>query len=84
MTCNPLIGQHVHYVSYGTPDGEHQSTCRAAIITAQYDATGDFNAIMVLNPTGTFFNNTPYSDTHEPGTWHWPPHHTNNPKETEN
>lgn len=28
----PRVGDHVHYVSYGTPGGEYHSLCRAAII----------------------------------------------------
>lgn len=27
------VGDTVHYVSYGTPGGEYESECRAAIIT---------------------------------------------------
>lgn len=29
----PLVGTPVHYVSFGTPGGEYQSVCRAAIVT---------------------------------------------------
>jgi hypothetical protein len=29
----PTVGRNVHYVSYGTPNGEYASLCRAAIIT---------------------------------------------------
>lgn len=29
----PSVGRMVHYVSYGTPGGEYDSKCRAAVIT---------------------------------------------------
>jgi hypothetical protein len=29
----PSVGRVVHYVSYGTPGGEHRRECRAATIT---------------------------------------------------
>lgn len=29
----PTVGRSVHYVSYGTPDGEYTSQCRAATVT---------------------------------------------------
>jgi hypothetical protein len=29
----PTVGRMVHYVSYGTPNGEYTSQCRAAIVT---------------------------------------------------
>lgn len=29
----PSVGRMVHYVSYGTPNGEYKSVCRAAVIT---------------------------------------------------
>ncbi|MGI5292890.1 hypothetical protein ACQEVF_57600 [Nonomuraea polychroma] len=29
---HPTLGQLVHYQSYGTPQGEHPSTCRAAMV----------------------------------------------------
>ncbi len=29
----PSVGRIVHYVSYGTPNGEYQAECRAAVIT---------------------------------------------------
>jgi len=28
----PTVGRIVHYVSFGTPDGEYTSQCRAAIV----------------------------------------------------
>lgn len=65
------VGRIVHYVSYGTPNGEFTSACRAAIITRVYrDNVVD---LFVMNPEGLFLNHTvQYSDEHNGGTWHWP------------
>jgi hypothetical protein len=58
----PTVGRIVHYVSYGTPNGEYPSTCRAAIVTAidTYQDGGDQHighiSLAVLNPEGMFFN----------------------------
>lgn len=49
----PSVGRIVHYVSYGTPGGEYESTCRAAIVT---EVTGSAVGLCVLNPEGQFFN----------------------------
>lgn len=51
----PAVGRIVHYVSYGTPGGEYDKECRAAVIT---QANPDTMAVglAVLNPTGMFFN----------------------------
>ena len=88
----PSVGRIVHYVSYGTPGGEYASQCRAAII-AGMPGPDDVQSrnidtpvdLVVLNPTGLFFNRCPYdeggtSDTpgapetrsYRGGTWHWP------------
>lgn len=61
----------VHYVSYGTPGGEYQKACRAAVITGMgeplsYPTHGvgiddllndgaQLVDLCVLNPTGMFF-----------------------------
>lgn len=58
----PTVGHAVHYVSYGTPGGEYESECRAAIITETGADDGLPEHLMpgvglaVLNPTGMFFN----------------------------
>jgi hypothetical protein len=61
----PSIGCIVHYVSYGTPDGEYSSQCRAAIVTevgefrvpeGQEPPAGTPVSLCVLNPTGQFFS----------------------------
>jgi hypothetical protein len=77
MQSRPSIGRVVHYVSYGTPGGEFESTCRAAIVT-EVDEFGSGVGLCVLNPTGIFLNQHVPND--EPladssllgGTWHWP------------
>jgi hypothetical protein len=66
----PALGRIVHYVSFGTPGGEHPSTCRAAIITevhAQYAAS-----LAVFNPSGLFLDQAIARDqeTFGGGTWH--------------
>lgn len=73
----PTIGRIVHYVAYGTPGGEFPAgVCRAAVIS---EVNGEPNpntlvGLVVLNPTGLFFNrNVPLGeDGKGPGTWHWP------------
>lgn len=71
----PTVGTIVHYVSYGTPGGEFQSECRAAIIAGvrPYDANSTLDCdLVVFNPQGLFFNCVPYSAEPKGGTWHWP------------
>jgi hypothetical protein len=80
----PTVGRIVHYTSYGTPNGEYTSVCRAAIITEVHPLPpGELGmpdvALTVLNPSGIFFNpHCNHSDAvdedgeHHGGTWHWP------------
>ena len=84
----PSIGRIVHYVSYGTPGGEFQKACRAAIITAVHsndEVSGEpiedeLVALAVLNPTGMFFQELcPHDEKKNEvnnnwagGSWHWP------------
>jgi hypothetical protein len=81
----PSIGRVVHYVSYRTPGGEYTSQCRAAIIAAVDAQPEDAPwlepvTLVVLNPTGMFFNARCLHDEAETaagrrgagGTWHWP------------
>lgn len=73
-----LIGQTVHYVSYGTPGGEYTSECRAAVITALSafcEAHMQCMQLVVINPEGMYFNShVPYNGgtQQREGTWHWP------------
>lgn len=76
----PSVGRVVHYVSYGTPNGEYTSQCRAAIVTEVINDM--YCGLAVLNPTGMFFNQCDYDEWDgtdtvpgaEPqgGSWHWP------------
>lgn len=75
----PSIARMVHYVSYGTPNGEYESACRAAVITGVPEPTTEdgqttvFASLCVLNPTGMFFNQfVVHDEDKSPGTWHWP------------
>jgi len=73
----PTICRMVHYVSYGTPNAEYTSECRAAVVTEVLnpgDATlGETVGLCVLNPTGVFFNRTiAHDEQRSPGSWHWP------------
>lgn len=83
----PSVGRVVHYVSHGTPpraDGSqaYTSQCRAAIIAevpwADDRKLSDSVGLVVMNPTGMFFNSgVPHEEPDEAGetiggTWHWP------------
>jgi hypothetical protein len=76
----PSVGRIVHYVSYGTPGGEYTSQCRAAIV-AGVPGPSDLDSrdvdtpvdLVVLNPTGMFFNRCKQDEAAKAGgTWHWP------------
>lgn len=71
LVMKPSIGRVVHYVSYGTPNGEYPSECRAAIVTeipgthaTRNGVLGPLVGLCVLNPTGQFFNR---EIQHDPG-----------------
>lgn len=65
----PTIGRIVHYISYGTPNGEFKPQHRAAIITAVWrNGTVD---LAILNPSGMYFNLRVKKGERE-GQWHWP------------
>lgn len=76
----PTVGRIVHYVSYGTPNGEYTSQCRAAVVTEIVAEPGTDGitpwrvSLAVLNPGGMFFDrNLPQSEEQKVGgTWHWP------------
>jgi hypothetical protein len=75
----PYIGQVVHYRSYGTPNGEYQSVCRAAIVTEVDPEDPGHIGLIAMNPTGLFFHalsdgGCHYSLGAEGGTWHWLDH----------
>lgn len=73
MQQKPSVGRMVHYQAYGSPNGEHKSLPRAAIITEVED-DGETVGLCVLNPTGQYFNRgTKFSHEPKPGHWNWPP-----------
>lgn len=74
----PTVGRIVHYQSYGTPGGEYLAQPRAAVVSeVNADPNpGELIGVVVLNPTGMFFNrNVPHApnDVPTPGAWNWPP-----------
>jgi len=78
MEQKPSIGRIVHYQSHGSPDGQHKSEPRAAVITAVVKDDGEGDGLLVslcvLNPTGMYFDpQVPFSETPKPGCWRWPP-----------
>jgi hypothetical protein len=88
MSQKPSVGRIVHYTSYGTPGGEYQSVCRAAVVTSVYpmderdrramallpDVEPYWIDLCVLNPEGMYFNRTVRHGglENKGGTWHWP------------
>lgn len=74
----PSVGRIVHYQSHGSPNGQHKSEPRAAIITATYPddpQSAPRVDLCVLNPTGMYFDRgTGFSETPQAGFWTWPPH----------
>lgn len=78
----PTVGRIVHYQSHGSPNGQHKSEPRAAVVTAVRDVpviedpgvTAVEVDLCVLNPTGLFFNQrVPFSPEPQAGCWSWPP-----------
>lgn len=71
MDQKPSVGRIVHYISYGTPNGEFKPEHRAAIITAVHDESDEQVDLCVLNPTGMYFNQGVNKGDRE-GQYHWP------------
>ena len=69
----PTIGRIVHYHSYGTPGGEFKPEPRAAVVAAVHE--DEEVSVVVLNPSGLFFNKAKHApdDKPTPGHWNWPP-----------
>jgi hypothetical protein len=76
------VARMVHYVSYGTPGGEYGSECRAAVVSGvrANDFYPQLADLVVLNPTGLFFNSKSLQSEAEylGGTWHYPMQCRNN------
>lgn len=83
MEQKPGIGRIVWYQAHGSPNGEHKSEPRPAIITrVRIDDLGgrpgpvgsfpELCDLAVFNPTGMFFNACRYDPNAGPGTWRWP------------
>ena len=71
-TINPTIGRIVHYQSHGSPNGEHKSEPRAAVVTKVHSPTDV--GLFIMNPTGFFLpEHVPYSEEPKAGHWNWPP-----------
>lgn len=67
---NPTIGRIVWYQAHGSPNGEHKSEPRPAIISKVH--ADDVVDLTVFNPSGLFFNRCTYDAAGGPGTWRWP------------
>jgi hypothetical protein len=67
------VGRIVHYQAYGTPGGEFKSQPRAAIVAEVHD--DEEVTVVVLNPSGLFFNRVKHAPNDAPtaGHWNWPP-----------
>ena len=70
---NPTVGRIVHYVARGSADGTFPPVCRAAVIAEVRSDDPTVCALVVLNPSGIFFDwSVQREDDHMGGTWHWP------------
>ena len=82
----PSVGRVVHYVSFGSPGGEFESTCRAAMITdvgglvdarrypnREISTDDEVADLAVFQPEGVYFaQGVLHDEQHSAGTWHWP------------
>lgn len=71
------VGRIVHYVAYGTPNGEYAQGAHRAAIVVELSNKAEVAEIgrcglLIFNPTGMHFNWATYSEEPLPGTWHWP------------
>lgn len=73
ITPKASIGRIVHYQKYGTAGGEHLSEPSPAVITKVLNEETQECMLFVMNPSGVYFNATPYSEKPKPGCWSWPP-----------
>lgn len=69
---HPILGEAVHYVSYGTPSGEYSSKCRAAVVTdTNVGQDGRLTSLFIMNPRGVFFDDCPHDEDRKPGSFHF-------------
>jgi hypothetical protein len=73
------IGRIVMYVPEGshTPEAHNSAKVLPAIIVRTWEETSYENdevnlKVFTDGPTDTWRTSVPYSETKEPGTWHWP------------
>lgn len=71
MDQKPSIGRVVWYQAHGSPNGQHKSKPRPAMVTEVAD-DGTSCHLVVFNPTGQFFNLCKFDPAGSPGTWRWP------------
>lgn len=69
MEQKPSIGRIVHYKAHGSPNGQHLSEPRAAMVTKVHNDT--CVDLCVFNPSGLFFNQSCIFGE-GPGQWSWP------------
>lgn len=69
----PTIGRDVHYVAYGTPNGEFEAGAHRTAKVTEVLASGGLN-LFVIHPTGFQFVFGVMEDSEgtQPGSWHWP------------
>lgn len=74
MSVAPTIGRNVRYV---LTEGPHRGSARLAFITNVHE-TGKVSLTCLpdaaIDRIGHIYSayNVEYSETREPGTWHWP------------
>lgn len=74
MEPKASIGRIVHYQSHGSPNGQHKSEPRAAVVTWVHPDVPEVVGLCVLNPSGIYFDDdVEYDVDGGPGTWRWPP-----------
>ena len=79
VSKSPHLGAMVYYVRYGSPGGEHKPEPSPAVVTQVKDPATGLCQLFVMNPNGTYHNETPYSAEPKPGHWTWPEDYHGNP-----
>lgn len=69
---HPILGETVHYMSHGSPDGRYSSKCRAAIVTdTNHGNDGRLTSLFIMSPTGLLFDDCPHDEERTPGSFHF-------------